>query len=170
MTEAEVVEHPAAVTVVAVDTEGFVTFVRQFRAPTRQWLLELPAGKLDEGEEPAAAARREVEEETGVWGGRVAPAVKVGVAKEIKPDEYRVALTPAGARELVQRGHDVLVEAGAGAGSAFRDAAYAAVGARVVSVGAVWPDGELLLKVKEPVRAEYDRLRDGLVLFTCLHI
>ena len=69
MTEAEVVEHPAAVTVVAVDTEGFVTFVRQFRAPTREWLLELPAGKLDDGEEPVAAARREVAEETGLRGG-----------------------------------------------------------------------------------------------------
>src|ERR671932_224670 len=170
MTEAEVVEHPAAVTVVAVDTEGFVTFVRQFRAPTRQWLLELPAGKLDEGEEPAAAARREVEEETGVWGGRVAPAVKVGVAKEIKPDEYRVALTPAGARELVQRGHDVLVETRAGEGSSFLDGAYAAVGARIGSVDEVWEASELLLKVKEPIESEYSRLREGLVLFTYLHI
>src|SRR5919199_3292024 len=98
------------------------------------------------------------------------PAMKIGVAKEIKPDEYRVALTPAGARELVQRGHDVLVETGAGEGSAFADDAYAAVGARIVSVDDVWADAELLLKVKEPIREEYDRLRDGLVLFTYLHI
>src|ERR687886_213280 len=96
--------------------------------------------------------------------------MKVGVAKEIKRDEYRVALTPAGALELVRRGHDVMVEAGAGEGSAFADDAYEAVGARIVSVDEVWADAELLLKVKEPVREEYARLRDGLVLFTYLHI
>jgi alanine dehydrogenase len=96
--------------------------------------------------------------------------VKIGVPQEIKPDEYRVALTPAGARELVQRGHDVLVEAGAGVGSAFLDGAYEAAGARVTSVGDVWADSELVLKVKEPIREEYARLRDGLVLFTYLHI
>jgi alanine dehydrogenase len=96
--------------------------------------------------------------------------MRVGVAKEIKADEYRVALTPAGARELVLRGHEVLVETDAGTGSAFPDSAYAAVGARIVSVDDVWADSELLLKVKEPVEAEYPRLRDGLVLFTYLHI
>ncbi|MBD0349134.1 MAG: alanine dehydrogenase [Thermoleophilia bacterium] len=96
--------------------------------------------------------------------------MRVGVAKEIKPDEYRVALTPAGALELIQRGHEVLVEQGAGAGSAFSDDAYAAVGARVVSGDDVWADSELLLKVKEPTAPEYDRLREGLVLFTYLHI
>jgi alanine dehydrogenase len=96
--------------------------------------------------------------------------VKVGVATEIKTDEYRVALTPAGARELVQDGHDVLVETTAGEGSAFPDSAYEAVGARIVSVDDVWAESELLLKVKEPVEAEYGRLREGLVLFTYLHI
>ena len=96
--------------------------------------------------------------------------MKIGVAKEIKTDEYRVALTPAGARELGQRGHDVVVETGAGAGSAFSDAAYDAAGARIGSVDEVWADAELLLKVKEPIRAEYGRLREGLVLFTYLHI
>jgi alanine dehydrogenase len=96
--------------------------------------------------------------------------MKVGVAKEIKPDEYRVALTPAGARELVQRGHDVLVEAAAGEGSAFRDTAYEAVGARIVTVDDVWGESELLLKVKEPLPSEFERLREGLVLFTYLHI
>src|SRR5438132_10168716 len=96
--------------------------------------------------------------------------MKVGVVKEIKADEYRVALTPAGARELVQRGHDVLVETGAGEGSSFTDDAYAAVGARVVAVDEVWEGSELLLKVKEPVEQEYRRLREGLVLFTYLHI
>jgi alanine dehydrogenase len=96
--------------------------------------------------------------------------MRIGVAKEIKPDEYRVALTPAGARELVQRGHEILVETGAGAGSAFPDAAYEAVGAELVSVEDVWESAELLLKVKEPIESEYGRLREGLVLFTYLHI
>jgi alanine dehydrogenase len=96
--------------------------------------------------------------------------MRVGVAKEIKPDEYRVALTPAGARELVERGHEVVVETGAGAGSAFPDAAYEAVGARIASVDDVWGEAELLLKVKEPIEPEYPRLREGLVLFTYLHI
>jgi alanine dehydrogenase len=96
--------------------------------------------------------------------------VKIGVAKEIKSDEYRVALTPAGARELVQRGHEVLVEGGAGEGSAFADAAYEAAGARIAAVEDVWGDSELLLKVKEPIEPEYRRLREGLVLFTYLHI
>ena len=96
--------------------------------------------------------------------------MKIGVAKEIKADEYRVALTPAGARELVQRSHDVIVETGAGEGSAFRDAAYEAAGARIATVDEVWAAAELLLKVKEPIEAEYGRLREGLVLFTYLHI
>jgi alanine dehydrogenase len=96
--------------------------------------------------------------------------VKIGVAKEIKTDEYRVALTPAGARELGQRGHDVIVETGAGEGSAVADAAYEAAGARIGSVDDVWAEAELLLKVKEPIRSEYGRLREGLVLFTYLHI
>jgi alanine dehydrogenase len=96
--------------------------------------------------------------------------VKIGVAKEIKSDEYRVALTPAGALELVRRGHEVLVETDAGTGSAFTDDAYVNVGARVVSVEQVWSESELLLKVKEPVSEEYERLREGLVLFTYLHI
>jgi alanine dehydrogenase len=96
--------------------------------------------------------------------------MKIGVAREIKTDEYRVALTPAGARELVQGGHDVLVETGAGEGSSFADDAYSAVGARIVSVDEVWEGSELLLKVKEPIEPEYRRLREGLVLFTYLHI
>jgi alanine dehydrogenase len=96
--------------------------------------------------------------------------MRVGVAKEIKPQEYRVALTPAGARELVQRGHDVLVETGAGIGSAFPDGAYERAGAAVVSVDEVWERSEFLLKVKEPVASEYRRLRPGLTLFTYLHI
>ena len=96
--------------------------------------------------------------------------MKIGVAKEIKTDEYRVALTPAGARELGQHGHDVIVETGAGEGSSFSDAAYESAGARIARVDAVWRDAELLLKVKEPIEREYGRLREGLVLFTYLHI
>jgi alanine dehydrogenase len=96
--------------------------------------------------------------------------MRIGVAKEIKPQEYRVALTPAGARELVQRGHEVVVEAGAGAGSQFTDDQYEANGARTASVEEVWETAELLLKVKEPIAPEYPRLREGLVLFTYLHI
>ncbi len=96
--------------------------------------------------------------------------MKIGVAKEIKPDEYRVALTPAGALELGRRGHDVSVEVGAGDGSSFRDSAYEAVGARIASVEEVWSESDLLLKVKEPIAPEYARLREGVILFTYLHI
>ena len=92
------------------------------------------------------------------------------MAREIKSQEYRVALTPAGARELVQGGHEVLVETGAGVGSAFPDEAYQRAGARIGSVDDVWERTELLLKVKEPIASEYPRLRPGLTLFTYLHI
>ncbi|MEJ7568965.1 MAG: alanine dehydrogenase [Gaiellaceae bacterium] len=96
--------------------------------------------------------------------------MRIGVAKEIKAQEYRVALTPAGARELVQRGHEVVVETGAGLGSAFQDADYEATGARIASVDDVWEQADLLLKVKEPIAPEYVRLREDIVLFTYLHI
>jgi alanine dehydrogenase len=96
--------------------------------------------------------------------------VRIGVAKEVKSDEYRVALTPAGARELVQRRHEVLIESGAGKGSAFADEAYEAAGASIVTVEDVWSGSELLLKVKEPIEREYERMHEGLVLFTYLHI
>jgi alanine dehydrogenase len=96
--------------------------------------------------------------------------VKVGVVKEIKSDEYRVALTPAGARELVVRGHDVLVEAGAAEGSAFRDDGYVNVGARLGSADEVWNASELVLKVKEPLPEEYGKLREGQILLTYLHL
>jgi alanine dehydrogenase len=96
--------------------------------------------------------------------------MRIGVAKEIKPDEHRVALTPAGARELTLKGHEVVVEQGAGEGSALPDAAYEAVGARIGSVDEVWGGSDLVLKVKEPLQAEFGRLRDGLILFTYLHL
>jgi alanine dehydrogenase len=96
--------------------------------------------------------------------------LRIGVAREIKADEYRVALTPAGARELVQHGHEVVVETTAGLGSKFEDADYERAGAQIGSVDDVWGQSELLLKVKEPIEPEYARLREGLVLFTYLHI
>ncbi len=96
--------------------------------------------------------------------------MRIGVAREIKTDEYRVALTPAGARELVLKGHDVLIETTAGDGSSFPDSDYERAGAEIVSVDDVWNRAELLLKVKEPIAVEYRRLREGLVLFTYLHI
>ncbi len=96
--------------------------------------------------------------------------MRIGVAKEIKQDEYRVALTPAGAGELRQRGHEVVVETGAGAGSTFADADYESVGSRIVSVEDVWATSDLVLKVKEPLPAEYGRLREGQILFTYLHL
>ena len=104
------------------------------------------------------------------WCGIVPRAVRIGVAKEIKQQEYRVALTPAGALELVQRGHEVVVEQGAGVGSGFADEAYSSVGARLADVEEIWSSTELLLKVKEPIEPEYGRLREGLTLFTYLHI
>ena len=97
--------------------------------------------------------------------------MRIGVAKEIKPHEYRVALTPAGARELVQRGHEVLVETGAGDGQ--RLPGRGLRGGRRAHRARSTRSGsrpELLLKVKEPIAPEYGRLREGLVLFTYLHI
>jgi len=96
--------------------------------------------------------------------------MRIGVAKEIKPDEYRVALTPAGALELINQGHQVSIETGAGVGSAFADSDYERVGARITSVDDVWESSDMVLKVKEPIPSEYGRLREGLILFTYLHI
>jgi alanine dehydrogenase len=97
--------------------------------------------------------------------------VRIGVPREIKPQEFRVALTPAGARELTHAGHDVLVEAGAGEGSSIDDADYEAAGARLLDDAAeVWGESELLLKVKEPLEEEFGHLRDDLTLFTYLHL
>ncbi|MFE2750772.1 alanine dehydrogenase [Actinosynnema sp. NPDC059335] len=97
--------------------------------------------------------------------------MRIAVPREIKNHEYRVALTPAGAHELTQRGHDVVVEAGAGLGSAITDEEYLAAGAKVLATADdVWAEGDLVLKVKEPVAEEYPRLRKGQVLFTYLHL
>jgi alanine dehydrogenase len=94
----------------------------------------------------------------------------VGVPTELKNHEYRVALTPAGARELTSAGHQVLVETGAGAGSRLPDEVYVAAGATMTDVDDVWARSDMILKVKEPVAAEFHRMRSGQVLFTYLHL
>jgi alanine dehydrogenase len=97
--------------------------------------------------------------------------VRVGIPREVKDSEFRVAITPAGVHELSASGHEVLVEAGAGVGSSITDAEYEAAGARVLpSAEEVWGAAEMVLKVKEPVESEYARLRPDLVLFTYLHL
>jgi alanine dehydrogenase len=97
--------------------------------------------------------------------------MKVGVPTEIKADEYRVSLTPAGVRELAQRGHDVYIQAGAGEGSAIKDAAYVAQGAEIVpDAQAVFDTADLILGVKEPQSVEVERLRPEHTLFTYLHL
>jgi alanine dehydrogenase len=94
----------------------------------------------------------------------------VGVPKEIKLDEHRVGLTPDSARELTRRGHRVLVEAGAGCGIGAADAAYQAAGAEIVDANTVFDRSELIMKVKEPQREEWDQLREVQILFTYLHL
>jgi alanine dehydrogenase len=97
--------------------------------------------------------------------------VLVGVPREVKNHEYRVAITPAGVVELVHRGHDVLIETGAGLGSSFPDNEYLAAGAKIApSADETWAAADLVLKVKEPVAEEYGRLRRGQMLFTYLHL
>ncbi|MDT5399831.1 MAG: alanine dehydrogenase, partial [Mycobacterium sp.] len=97
--------------------------------------------------------------------------MRVGVPTEIKNNEYRVAITPAGVAELTRRGHEVLIQAGAGDGSAISDRDFKAAGAQVVDTAdEVWAEADLLLKVKEPIEAEYGRMRKGQTLFTYLHL
>jgi len=97
--------------------------------------------------------------------------VKVGVPSEVKNHEYRVAITPVGVNELVGRGHEVLIQKGAGLGSSISDADYVAQGARIIdSADDVWAAADMVLKVKEPVEQEYHRMREGLTLFTYLHL
>ncbi len=97
--------------------------------------------------------------------------MRIGVPSEIKTDEYRVAITPAGVRELSGRGHEVLVQAGGGEGSAMSDEQFAAQGARIVpDAESVFAEAELVLKVKEPQPEEIGLLREGQTLFTYLHL
>jgi alanine dehydrogenase len=95
----------------------------------------------------------------------------IGVPREIKVQEYRVALTPEGVTEFVKNGHEVLIEKGAGLGSSISDENYIAAGAKVIeSVASLWQSADLIMKVKEPIEAEYSRMREGQILFTYLHL
>jgi alanine dehydrogenase len=97
--------------------------------------------------------------------------MRVGIPREVKNHEYRVAITPAGVRELASHGHQVYLEQGAGAGSQLTDDAYVAAGATIVAdADEVWGVADMVLKVKEPIREEYHRMRPGLTLFTYLHL
>jgi alanine dehydrogenase len=97
--------------------------------------------------------------------------VRVGIPKEIKNHEYRVAITPAGVHELVTHGHEVVIEAGAGIGSSIADTAFVGAGAIMLDTAdAVWETSDMILKVKEPIAAEYHRMREGQVIFTYLHL
>jgi alanine dehydrogenase len=97
--------------------------------------------------------------------------VIVGLPKEIKDNEYRVGLTPAGVRALTDAGHKVIVERTAGDGSGFEDGLYEKAGAQILgSADDVWAQGELIVKVKEPIKPEYPRMREGQLLFTYLHL
>jgi alanine dehydrogenase len=95
----------------------------------------------------------------------------VGLPKEIKDNEYRVGLTPAGVRALTDAGHRVVVERSAGEGSGFEDSLYERAGATIIeSADDVWAQGEMIVKVKEPIAPEYPRMREGQLLFTYLHL
>ena len=95
----------------------------------------------------------------------------IGCPKEIKPQEFRVGLTPAAVREAVAHGHDVIIETGAGLGAGFDDAAYLAAGAEIVATAeAVFARADMVVKVKEPQAIERARLREGQILFTYLHL
>jgi alanine dehydrogenase len=96
--------------------------------------------------------------------------MRISVVKEIKPQEERVGLAPAGAAELVRSGHTVYVETGAGVAAGYTDVQYSSAGAKLVSQAQAWNSAELLVKVKEPIEAEYGFLRPDLVLFAYLHL
>ena len=97
--------------------------------------------------------------------------MRIGVPGEIKADEHRVAITPSGVAAFAARGHEVVVEAGAGVGSAIPDDAYLAAGASVAGgADEVWERADLVLKVKEPLEPEFDRMRPGQIVFTYLHL
>ena len=96
--------------------------------------------------------------------------MKIGVPKEIKTNENRIALVPAGAESLVAAGHTVMIEKGAGEGSGFPDSAYTAVGAKVgPDADTVWREAEMIMKVKEPIKPEWPRMKKGQVIFTYFH-
>ncbi|GAB3116828.1 alanine dehydrogenase [Janibacter alkaliphilus] len=97
--------------------------------------------------------------------------MKVGIPREVKNNEYRVGITPVGVNELVRAGHEVLIEKDAGVGSAIPDEDFVAQGARIIDTAdELWASSDMVVKVKEPVAEEYHRLREGLILFTYLHL
>ena len=96
--------------------------------------------------------------------------MRIGVPKEIKVQEYRVGARPAGVQQLVNRGHEVLVETNAGAGSGFTDDDYIAAGAKIVGTAAEAWGAEMVIKVKEPLASEYGHFRRDLILYTYLHL
>src|SRR4051812_9594159 len=97
--------------------------------------------------------------------------MRVGIPTEIKPDEYRVAITPAGVRELSDAGHEIVIQHDAGEGSAIPDGAYTEQGATIVpDAAAVFEQADMVLKVKEPQASEVELLREGQILFTYLHL
>lgn len=98
-------------------------------------------------------------------------AMKIGVPREIKNHEYRVAITPAGVHELVRHGHEVYIEHDAGVGSSITNEEYASAGAKILpTADEVWATGDMIMKVKEPIKDEWHRMREGQVLFTYLHL
>src|ERR671918_359437 len=96
--------------------------------------------------------------------------MKIGVPKEIKTNENRIALVPGGAEALIAAGHSVVIERGAGAGSGFSDDDYTAIGARIgADAASVWRDADMIMKVKEPIEPEWQHMRHGQVIFTYFH-
>ena len=129
----------------------------------------LPAQKVFLGFAPRPRPKRSTAPPRGYF--RIGELMKIGVPREVKNHEYRVAITPAGVHELVRVGHEVFVEAGAGDGSSLPDDEFTAAGAKIVtSADEVWGTADLVLKVKEPIAEEYHRMRSGQVLFTYLHL
>ncbi len=141
------------------------------RAATRRCVTRwFPAIAVDPARLEGSVGKRPLGLTAHMAVGEGVMAVTVGVPREVKNNEFRVAATPAGVREFVRRGHRVLVESGAGLGSAILDADYEAAGAVVVPSAAEAWAADLVLKVKEPVAAEHGYLREDLVLFTYLHL
>ena len=96
--------------------------------------------------------------------------MRIGVPKEIKTNENRIALVPAGAEALIAAGHEVFIEKGAGLGSGFSDALYKEVGAKILpNADRVWAKAEMIMKVKEPIKVEWPRIKKDQVLFTYFH-
>src|ERR1035438_6272370 len=126
-----------------------------------------PARRSAERRPGSSSRQRMATEPGGLKAKEGLIAMRVGGPQEVKNHEYRVAITPAGVHELVRSGHEVVIEAGAGAGSSIPDEDFTSAGAKILpSADDVWQAGDLILKVKEPVAEEYDRMRPGQVLFT----